>query len=597
MFHDRRIYPRRMAMLSFKVHFGEAELSCVTTDISATGAFFAARNSPPVGTQLEIAVRPTGLKIPPVLVVAEVVRVNEIGGGRQPGFAVRFLSAHSDAGGQPVYHVLRTVLRVPGIAPEHLPRVGAVTFLFPESGEPIELESAMSSRASSAGSGSRLTGRPENPIQDAMPRQRRGSRVRPPEQLSRESTGEPVNPTIGAAQRPKERRFSTSDKPAFAAKAPSTPAAGSPTPPSVQPPPHRRGSATRPNPATITAQTPTAARRMSAVQSNPFTVARPSQAALDSGVFQPPSASAARSSAMPVFAVKPQVAIAGEPEVDLDAVDERTPVSTESSFDLRQPEESRVFAGKKPETSRIISPFSQPTSQSNRRKSTASSWSSYESGGQPRTSGRRNSQVIVQDDPFATGARKVAAKYHKLEEQAREKRRQEREVEREKMRVASNGRRRDSGGLSTAFNAESGEQEHSMIFARGGQNSTIGGPILTGVSSSPALPENATVEVQLPVTYELDGRFVPGTVVTAAPLALQIHTLDVVPQLDQRLMVNFPVQVEGSWVTIFLNGKLLRVPDRRDSGQVFVLHIERVSEGQNKGAYNNFLVAAHAESA
>lgn len=615
MFQDRRSYARRKEMLSFKVHFGDAELSCLTTDISPTGAFFAARNSPPIGEEISVDVRPTGVKIPPVRLKARVVRVNPLGGALQPGFAVCFVSAQSDVGGASIYHVLRRVLQLPDIAPDDLPKNGVVIFRFPEVGEQFDLQSARAPRpVTTVGSGTRLTGRPPRPIQDAMPRDRRGflgqsgnSRSPRPSEPSRWATTEEAPKLSSVAP----RGGSAAAHPDFGVplgrihdgrqtrpvSEESTARLGS-----------RRASVV---PQAMPSHNPTAkphpgaARAIIAEPSNAFADARPVVAA-DSGIFSPPGGGAPPSQSQftpnapllertakvaPERTSAPRDQPAPPPPRSMPDLDRR--LSSEASFRVEDDEHSGFFRGGRPETSRIVAPFSNQATAQSRHRTENSTWSVYESDINARVSARRTSDVIIQDDPFAAGARKAAAKYREKAEKERGVRREQREREREQLRtkLADRNARLHSGG----FSVDGDGDERSMIFARSGQASTIGGPMLTGMGASPALPENATVAVQTPVTYELDGRFVAGTMVSAAPLAVEIHSVDQVPQLDQRLVLNMPIRGEQRWHTIYLMGKLLRVPEHHDGGQSFVLHIERVQEGELTGAYNRFLTQAHVE--
>lgn len=650
-------------MLSLKVLFGDAEMSCVTTDVSATGAFLAARNAPPIGANVDIVVRPSGVKMPPVRLRSEVVRVNPIGGPHQPGFAVRFVSIHSDVGGDPIYHVLRRMLRVPDVLPEHLPAGGQVTFDFPAIGEHFALRSAQAPRPSPAntGTGHRMTGRPATPIREAMPPDRRASRVRPRPPLGddiptsgglRRASEDGIRPAGGdnprrASESLRRRRSTTDDPPSRrASRVGERPMFAVST---NAPLPSRRGSKTNLPKLTVTSRDntrtrlsePTDAYEVSEEErqaaespqpavpnrANPFLGARPASASSESDVFSPPGASAPPPRAMappppvpdaqlprrasaapprrasemkatrretgrPSFAVNPAAPVVGEAEIDVDALDEKTPAG-EATFDLDAQEVSNVFTGKRPETSRIVAPFANKID--GRRRSQVSSWSRYESDVHSSVTVRRTSDVIIQDDPFATGARKVGRRLRDKEEEQRKARQAEREKEREALRQRLAGRRNESRPTSGNFTAESEPAaERSMIFSRTPTASTIGGPMLTGMAPSPGLAEGTTVRVQSPVTYELDNRFVGGTLVSAAPLAVEIHTTDRVPQLDQKLVVNLPVRTEHGWRTIYLMGKLLRVPDTGEGGRSFVLHIERVQEGVLKGAYNRFLVEAQS---
>ncbi len=137
-------------------------------------------------------------------------------------------------------------------------------------------------------------------------------------------------------------------------------------------------------------------------------------------------------------------------------------------------------------------------------------------------------------------------------------------------------------------------QERSLIFSGGGAMSTIGGRSISDVKTADGEPdEQGSVEVDVPITYEIDSRFVVGRMVAAAPLAVEIETNDQAPQLEQQLIVNMPVEVENAWGTVYLVGKLLRVPEERGEEQVFVLHIERVLEGKHQGSYGRFLASSH----
>ena len=636
MFQDRRSYPRHKAMLSLKVLFGDAELNCVAIDVSPTGAFFVARNSPPIDTTVDIIVRPTGVKIPPVRLNAQIVRVNAVGGGSQPGFAVRFLTAHGDSGRGPIFHVLRHVLQLTEISPEHLPDDSVIVFRFPEIGEQMNLQSARRRRSvTNADSGPRLTGRPLTPIEDAMPRDRRGKPMKSP-------ASPPPSRRDDPRHRPSDPRLRRSSEL-------SRPRAGDtshgestelPTAPQIAREPTELPAPPMPTSAAHRAAgAQTTGRRVSAAQYNAFSHARPTRPDGDSGIFLPPGSAqpgsaqpgsaqpgsahsvsaqptghpAARPpaiqptpafSANPTFAPKPALSSNSDKAPSAPSATTRLPPTiaaakrpaAEASFDLEQPEVSRSFGGKRPETSRIVAPFTNQSSPTTRRRSTASSWSVYEPDTQQRSSARRTSEAVIQDDPFATGARKMAARFREKAEQERDQRRSDREHERELLRAKLDLRRRETGPSGATFGVDGDGGERSMIFARNGATSSIGGPMLTGMSASPGLPENTTVAVQTPVTYELDGRFVPGMLVSAAPLALEIHSTDQVPQLDQALIVNLPVRHEDRWRTIFLVGKLLRLPERRDGGQSFVLHIERVQEGEIAGAYNRFLTSDHASS-
>ncbi len=127
-----------------------------------------------------------------------------------------------------------------------------------------------------------------------------------------------------------------------------------------------------------------------------------------------------------------------------------------------------------------------------------------------------------------------------------------------------------------------------------GPISSVSGPTpLPGERSSAAIRPSADPRVMrnasVPVTFVRQNQIIPGRIVSIAQQAVAIVTEDAPPELDEPLVVNMPVLVEGTYRTIYLSGKLLQIAVDTEQGRRFVMHIERVEEGKSKGAFKNFL--------
>ena len=130
MFQDSRTYPRRKESVTVRLVLADGEMQGVTTDIGPTGAFFAGTKNARVDDEIDVLVRPAGVRIAPVRLRAQVVRVVQPGGPLPPGMAVRWLWALSEVGSEPVFNVLRQVLHIVGISPASLASGRRVRFDF-----------------------------------------------------------------------------------------------------------------------------------------------------------------------------------------------------------------------------------------------------------------------------------------------------------------------------------------------------------------------------------------------------------------------------------------------------------------------------------
>ncbi|MBM4345119.1 MAG: hypothetical protein FJ100_17245 [Deltaproteobacteria bacterium] len=93
------------------------------------------------------------------------------------------------------------------------------------------------------------------------------------------------------------------------------------------------------------------------------------------------------------------------------------------------------------------------------------------------------------------------------------------------------------------------------------------------------------VAATIPVSYEHGGRLGRGMVIAISPEAAAVVTNDVAPQLDEPVVLHLPLADQTGPVIVHLCGKLLQITTETDQGPRFVLHIERVEEGQSKGAF------------
>lgn len=93
----------------------------------------------------------------------------------------------------------------------------------------------------------------------------------------------------------------------------------------------------------------------------------------------------------------------------------------------------------------------------------------------------------------------------------------------------------------------------------------------------------------LPVTFMRHNQLFAGRLTSLAKQVAIVVTRETPPELDEPILLNMPIEVQGSYRTIYLSGKLLQIATDVPAGKRFVLHIERVDEGKHKGAFEAFL--------
>ena len=415
----------------------------VTTDIAPIGAFFAASEAPEPGSLVNVTMRPDGMKVAPIEVESMVVRVVQPGGIHQPGFAVRWLIAHSDASGEPLYRVLKRILRVPEVSLEMFGHEREVEFVFPDVAE--EFSKVL-----------QISDAPKGPLlQQRREEKRSGPPKAPP----------PVQAPI---EKLAVLSDNASDAPRLTAKQPARRAG-------------ERLANVRP---TGTARAKTfkdgGARRRVSAQTDDIMAGAGVLLHRDSDVTQ----------------------VGGR---------------------------SRSLSARRDSAAEAAAP----------------------------------TDVMIVDDIRVTSLSAVGKTLtERLIEKAREQNEQKANV----------GERSQIFGKAARLSSLGGRSMNTTI--RGGAEGDV---------------ENSSVKVDVPITYELDNHFIPARIIQASPLALEVIAEGQVPKLDQNLVINMPVQIDGIYRTINLMGKLLRVPEAKDDDMTFVFHIERVHEGEHSGAFTGFI--------
>lgn len=455
MFEDRRKYPRHKDFVRLRITTDRGDRNFVTTDVCATGAFFAAAEAPEPGTLLTVVMRPEGMKVAPIEVEAIVVRTVAPGMPHQPGFAVRWAVARSDAGGEPLYRVLKRILRVPEVSIEMFGHEREVEFVFPDAAEDF-------------GKVLQIDNAPRGPL---LQQRREEKRTGPPK------APPPVRAPL--EKLPKVSENATDSPMQIAPKAPKVP--------------KRRKSGT-------------------------FGSARPSGSAT------------ARSKTF----------------------------SSDGRSRRTMPQTDDIMVG----AAALKHRDSDVTQVGGRSRSLTAR----------RQSGADAPQDVTIMDDIRVAALSAVGKTRteRLVEKAREN-----------------------------HEAKANVGERSQIFGKSARLSSLGGRSMSTTIRGGADDEieHTSVTVDLPITYELDNRFVPARLIQVAPLALEVIAEGATPQLDQNLTINMPVPVDGIYRTINLMGKLLRLPEQKDDGMSFVFHIERVHEGDHTGAFTNFIASRQKQAA
>lgn len=118
MFTERRKHPRYMALVRAGAVCGELRFDVVCSDIGPGGAYCSSRVQPPVGSRIEVSLRPPGPGTPTVAMVCKIVHCLAASGVKPAGFGIQWETGVSRTGAGALLAVLRGLLRIAG--PERL---------------------------------------------------------------------------------------------------------------------------------------------------------------------------------------------------------------------------------------------------------------------------------------------------------------------------------------------------------------------------------------------------------------------------------------------------------------------------------------------
>lgn len=556
MFEDRRVYPRQKESIALRVALPEGEVSLVTTDLGPTGAFFAGVRKVTPGSTVDVLVRPQGLKIAPVRLHAEIVRVVPPGGPYPPGFAVRWIWALSEAGVEPIFQVLRKVLHIVGLREEHLSGGRKVRFDFPPVGGSFSFRPAPAVETRPDLSSTRDGGIREEVVVA-------GSRARSTASWAPTRATDRSPSTMIPAFSPRQAPADPEPSPAPVAAPAARPSRGEP------------GTDTELDVASLQDDTPVGGTDLPMLDEPSNILTNPLL-----------RADRQRSGGWSTWKRSSDVSSVSRRSSDVVATDDLRPVGRRVSEAVVAPTA----------TARSASGHFDPS----RQAVAAAAFDDIHPGERPHSAvfdavARQDQTRLAADVPEMTNVRRTGA--HLAEDHlAVPFRTREPSGARPVVRPDTGRMQRvPSGAIDprAGVGAESPFFERSQIFGRGGHLTTNVGLDTRSHVSGLHVP----VEIDLPVTFEHDNRFVPARMIGAASLAVELVTQDTPPDVDERIVVNVPIEVEGRWRTIQLHGKLLRAPTPRDDGGLaVVVALERVQEGEFAGAYSRLLQEAHAEA-
>ena len=557
MFEDRRVHPRQKESIALRVALPEGEVSLVTTDLGPTGAFFAGVRKVAPGTMIDVLVRPQGFKIAPVRLHAEIVRVVAPGGPHPPGFAVRWIWALSEAGVEPIYQVLRKVLHIIGLREEHLDGGRKVRFDFPPVGGHFAFRPSLAVPAKPDLSSTRDGGIREEVVS--------GSRVRSTASWSPTRSDRSSSSTIPAS----------SPRPPMPRVEPEPPAASVRT---VAPSHGQAGTDAELDLAALHDDTPIGGTELPMINESSNILTNPMLRAerQRSGGWSTWKRSDAVSVARRTSDVIVQDDFRPIGRRVSEVVENAATAAQRSGSDHFDPASQHGHSGAFDDINPPVRPHSAVFDAVTRRDATR-----LAADVPDMTAIRRSGVGLAQDDVVAPRPARAASGAHPDTGRTRS------DTGRMQRVPSSVGDARGGPGDESPF------FERSQIFGRGGHLTTnIGLDTRSHVSGL-----HVPVEMDLPVTFEHDNRFVPARMVGAASLAVELVMVDSPPDVDERLVVNVPVDVEGRWRTIQLHGKLLRAPTLREDGSLaVVVALERVQEGEFVGSYARLLQDAHAEA-
>lgn len=212
MHEDRRRHPRFAVLVKASAEYGGARQDLVCVDAGPGGGYFTGRVVPKFNEFIEFALRPPGPGTPRIDLRGEVVYVPKTGEPRHPGFAVRWLTASSRVGVEPLQRVLQDILHLQPAVALAANESGEVRFDFAT--QPAAATSVPVAHQSPTPSPGRMSPRPSAMALQAADMERRSPE---PGQASSTRIGAPAVPPrpeaisrpIGApfvAQRPAAQR-------------------------------------------------------------------------------------------------------------------------------------------------------------------------------------------------------------------------------------------------------------------------------------------------------------------------------------------------------------------------------------------------------
>lgn len=126
---DRRRHTRHPVLLRCTLSWGAERKDVICTQVGPAGAFFNQRLDIALGTMVQVDLRSGGLDTPLVRMTAEVVRIVPLGSGWPAGFAVRWTHAQCELGQEALLNVLHGVFRMAAFDTHHIQLHGRVASL------------------------------------------------------------------------------------------------------------------------------------------------------------------------------------------------------------------------------------------------------------------------------------------------------------------------------------------------------------------------------------------------------------------------------------------------------------------------------------
>lgn len=533
MFTDRRKNPRYPVLVRTSVVSGAERFDAVCTDTSPTGAFFTTRSPPQVGAEVTVEVRAGGVDSPIVFLDAVVVRMVTPGSPNPVGFGVCWRMARCELGPEPLFRVLRQLLRLTKVGEGDLTQGRTAEYVFRD----VDTGAGTGGSATPRGSPSLPHSRPSSVHQARGVWSPPVHRVPPPVHRVPNS-GQPDLQDLGrgSAQHPvelePESRHDTGRMQTL---------------PRMGPPPgHASGAASRAMSASTVVPPP---------QQVGFSTARRGASGAEplgdrSQVFdslhEPPSMAVARtheqsgdadnaSQSWPVYALAPgERRPVSQPEHVPAAKSD--PALRPQAPTARQPDV--VFAQKLGSSVHPASPQPPP---------------SLSGGFAPRT-------------PTSAPADAVLSGRSATPAQAQ------------------------PGQLQPASQPFNATMEATLRDDRPPQTHAPAQPPQGPQRRQPDAARMLHVP-DVPVTFLRRNQFVPARLVGLAEQLAALVTSEEAPDLDEVLVIHLPVRTQDAWRTVHLTGKLLQIPADTPDGKRFVMHIERLDEGRHKGAFKAFLAA------